>query len=90
MRAGGQDDRARFVDVPFALVALPGIDAAAVGAPAMPHHFKMEVGGATQVGLEGQRLFLLVNAAQEPLNRQRPRPEFHGHVCVFKAARSEM
>ena len=63
MRAGRKNDGTGFVDVPLALVPLRGINAAAMGAPAMPNHFEMEVGRASQVSFEGQRLFLLVNPA---------------------------
>src|SRR3954462_5811488 len=87
---GGQDDRSRFVDVPLALVTLAGIDAAAVSAPAMTHDFQMKARRASQVGFEGQSFFLLVNAAQQPLYGERPRPNLHGDVRIFEAAGREV
>ena len=88
--AGGEDNRAGFVDIPLALVALAGGDVAAVGAPAMTHDFEMEAGRAAKVGFEGQSFFLLVPAAQKPVDGQRPRPELHGDVRVFEAAGREV
>ena len=57
--AGGENDGAGFVDVPFAFIAAEGGHAAAVGAPAMAHHFEMKAGRAAQIGLEGKVSFCL-------------------------------
>src|ERR1035441_9338594 len=74
----------------LAFVAAASGDSAAVGAPAMAHHFEMEAGRSTQVGFKGQRLFLFVVAAQQPLDRQGTRTELHGDVGVFEAAGREL
>src|ERR1700686_3597631 len=88
--AGREDDRAWFVEIPFALIAAQGSQAPAVSAPAMAHNFKMEVGRTAQIRLEGERLFLFVPAAQQPMDGQSARPEFHGDVSVFEAARRKL
>jgi len=83
--ASGEDDRTGFVDVPLALVPA-GSHSAAVSAPAVAHDLEMKAWRASQISLKGQSLFLLVPAAQQPVNRQRARPKFHGDVCVVEAA----
>lgn len=90
MGAGGQNDRARLVNVPLALIAFPGDNAAAVGAPAMAYHIEAEAWGTTKIGFEGKGLFLAVNAAQDPLDRQGPWPESQNYARVVKAAGREL
>jgi hypothetical protein len=84
--ASGQDDRAWFVDIPLALIMFAGQNAVAVRAPTMAHYIEAETGRSAQVGFKGQSFFLLVNTAENPLNRQWARPEPHGDVSIFEAA----
>jgi hypothetical protein len=57
-----------------------------MGTPAVAHYIEPETGGSAQVGVKGQSFFLLVNAAENPLNRQGARPESHRNVGIFEAA----
>ena len=83
-------DGTGLVDVPFALVALARIDAAAVGAPSMTADLKMKAGRSAKIGFEGKGFFLVVPAAENPLNRQSARAKLHGDVSVFEAAGREV
>jgi len=87
--ASGQDDRAGFEDVPLALILFAGQNAVAMGTPAMAHHIKTEAGRSAQVGFKCKSFFLLVDAAENPLNRKWTRPESHGDVSIFEAAGRE-
>lgn len=88
--AGSEHDRARFVDIPFTVVALAGADGTAVSAPAMADNFEMESRRAAKIRFEGQRFFLFVDAAHEPLHGKSARAEAHHHMRVFEAAGCEM
>ena len=90
VRPRREDNRARFVDVPLAPVALTGRDPAVMSAPAMPHYFQMKAWRTAQIGFEGQRFFLPVPAADQPLNRQSARPKFHRHARILKPTGREM
>src|ERR1700730_1382443 len=56
----------------------------------MPHNLKMKAGRAAQVGLEGQRFFLFMPVAQQPVDRHGSWPELYGDVSIFEAARREL
>ena len=90
MSARGEDDGAGLVDFPFPLRTLGGTDAVAMSTPAMPHDFEMETGRAAKIGFECERFFLLAHAVQNPVHGQRPRPEFHRDVGIFKTAGREV
>ena len=87
VRPRRQDDRTRLVDFPLAIIPAPAQDrSTAVRAPPMSHDFKIEAGRTTQVRLERKRLFLLVCAAQKPIERKSPRPEAHGYAGIFETS----
>src|ERR1700741_3994465 len=58
--------------------------------PTMVHDFQMKTWRTTQIGLERERFLLMVPAADEPLHRQRARPEPDGYARVFEPARGKM
>src|SRR5208283_295408 len=90
VRPGGQDHGAGFVDIPLAVVALGRRNPAIMSAPAMPDHFQTETRGAIQIGFKGQSFFLLMPAADQPLNGKSARPELHGYAGVIKPAVGKM
>ncbi len=91
MRTGGQNDRARLVDVPFAFIAMTSErGAAAVSAPAVPHDLQMKTRRAAQISLKRQRFLLLVPPAQEPVNGKRTWSEAHRHMRIFKTSGREL
>jgi hypothetical protein len=90
VRACGENDRSRFVNIPLALISLARSDAAAVGAPPVPHHFQMKCRRAAQIGFERERLFLVVPAAHEPVQWQCARTKLHRDMRIFKTAGREV
>ncbi len=90
MSSSGEDDRAWFVDVPLPLVALAVDHTSAVSAPTMADNIEAERRGPAKIGLEGQCFLLFMNATQNPLNRQGPRPEFQCDMGVLEAAGGEL
>ena len=86
MRAGRQNNGAGLVNVPFALVPFVADNSAAVGAPTMANDIQAEDGRSTKIGFKCQRLFLLVQAAEDPVNRQGTRTELQGNAGIFKAS----
>ena len=82
--AGGEDYRAGAGDFPLAGVV--GGLTVAMAAPAVVHHFKAEGGAAIEVGFEGERLFLLAPAAQDPLYRQGTGAKIQGQAGILEPA----
>src|SRR5579863_905229 len=56
----------------------------------MPHDFHVKGWRTAQIGFEGESFFLLVPAAQQPLDGERARAEFHGDAGVFEAVRGKL
>ena len=90
MGARGENDGTGLVDIPLAIIFLSRRDAAAVSAPPMTHHLQVETGRATEVRFERQGFSLIVPAAKQPMNRQRPWTELHSDVGILEAAGREV
>lgn len=56
----------------------------------MTHDFQMKRGRTAEIRFKSQSLFLLVPAAQQPVNGQRARTKLHSDVGVFKAPRRKL
>src|SRR5271166_449787 len=78
------------MEFPLPLIALARRIPPVVSAPAVPHHFQVEARRTTQIGLEGESLFLPLPATHQPLDRQSTRPEAQSHMRVFEPAGRKM
>ena len=90
MGACGENDGSGFVDVPLSLVAFALDHAATVRAPAVSHDVETESRRTAKVRFKSQSFLLLVDAAENPVNRQRTRAELQGDAGIFKTARREL
>jgi len=88
--AGGENDRPRFVDVPLSLIAFALDHAATVCAPAVTYDVETEGRRTAKVCFESQSFFLLVDAAENPVNRQSTRTKLQSDAGIFKTARREL